>query len=161
MHAQRSLRWVPESRSAVQAPTHPTPWTARSKSAWRPGSWSQALGPPFVIGVRGALLRARPEASSRKLFKHRSRQTPRPPGASYPGSPREGADSPAAPREPQLRSRSAQLRMGPDAAPAGGESAVPSSPSEEPFSPAAPPRLQPPSSKAPAASSAPSFRLFF
>lgn len=51
--------------------------------------------------------------------------------------------------------------MGPDAAPAGGESAVPSSPSEEPFSPAAPPRLQPPSSKAPAASSAPSFRLFF
>lgn len=82
MHAQRSLRWVPESRSAVQAPTHPTPWTARSKSAWRPGSWSQALGPPFVIGVRGALLRARPEASSRKLFKHRSRQTPRPPGAS-------------------------------------------------------------------------------
>uniref|UniRef100_A0A8C4L6S2 Uncharacterized protein n=1 Tax=Equus asinus TaxID=9793 RepID=A0A8C4L6S2_EQUAS len=67
----------------------------------------------------------------------------------------EGVDSPAAPREPQLRSRSAQLRGGPDAAPA------PSSPSEEPFSPAPPPRLLPPSSMASAVSSVPSFRRFF
>uniref|UniRef100_A0A8C0WFQ2 Uncharacterized protein n=1 Tax=Castor canadensis TaxID=51338 RepID=A0A8C0WFQ2_CASCN len=74
---------------------------------------------------------------------------------------REGADSPAAPREPQLRSRSAQLRAGPDAAPAGGGCAEPSSPCEEPFSPAPQPRQQPPSSAAPAASSAPSFRRFF
>uniref|UniRef100_A0A8W4FA86 Uncharacterized protein n=1 Tax=Sus scrofa TaxID=9823 RepID=A0A8W4FA86_PIG len=73
----------------------------------------------------------------------------------------EGADSPAVPREPQLRSSSAQLRVGPDTAPAGGWSAVPSSPSEEPFSLAPPPRLQPPSSKAPATSSVPSFRRFF
>uniref|UniRef100_A0A8P0TGI5 Uncharacterized protein n=2 Tax=Canis lupus familiaris TaxID=9615 RepID=A0A8P0TGI5_CANLF len=74
---------------------------------------------------------------------------------------RERADSPAAPREPQLRSRSAQLRAGPEAAAAGGGSAAPSSPSVEPFSPAPLPRLQPPSSTAPAASSAPSFRRFF
>uniref|UniRef100_A0A673TQI8 Uncharacterized protein n=1 Tax=Suricata suricatta TaxID=37032 RepID=A0A673TQI8_SURSU len=73
----------------------------------------------------------------------------------------ERADSPAAPREPQLRSRSTQLRAGPDTAPAGGGCAAPSSPSEEPFSPAPPPRLQPRSSTAPAASSAPSFRRFF
>uniref|UniRef100_A0A8C5Z748 Uncharacterized protein n=1 Tax=Marmota marmota marmota TaxID=9994 RepID=A0A8C5Z748_MARMA len=73
----------------------------------------------------------------------------------------EGADSPAAPRDPQLGSKSVQLRAGRDAAPAGGGCAALSSPSEELFSPALPPRLQPPSSAGPAASSAPSLRRFF
>uniref|UniRef100_A0A667GLF0 Uncharacterized protein n=1 Tax=Lynx canadensis TaxID=61383 RepID=A0A667GLF0_LYNCA len=118
------------------------------------------------LGFRGGSLWARPEARTGTARAH-SYNSPK---FRFPAGPggtrgeevrRERADSPTAPREPQLRSRSAQLRAGPDTAPAGGGSAAPSSPSEDPFSPAPPPRLQPRSSTAPAASSAPSFRRFF
>lgn len=75
---------------------------------------------------------------------------------------REGVDSPAGPREAQLRSASVQLRAGPDADPAaGGGGAGSSSASEQRCSLAPPPRLQPASSTAPAASSVASFLRFF
>nr|BAE24830.1 unnamed protein product [Mus musculus] len=122
-------------------------------------------------GVRGRRLNACPRGSAAEAREERALALPhrssgsREPGGDAPGSRwgRKGSiDSPAAPREPQLRSASAQLRAGPDAAPAaGGGAAASSSASEQPCSPAPPLRLQPASSTAPAASSVASFLRFF